>query len=168
MSNVIRIPSPQHHPRTRPVDLLVIHAMGEWVIDDGVYSHATDFLVRIGLSVHALCLPDGRIIESVDGDQVAYHAGEHNERSIGIELLVAGAHDLASLQRAMLDVEQPPYTAAQYVAAGRWLRRQAEARGLGFEHVTTHAHLDPERKQDPGPACDLEALRAAFAAPESR
>ncbi len=160
---VLRVPSRIHRARAGAVELLVVHAMGEWVIDgDGVFRHCTDHLQWLGLSVHAFCLPDGRIIESVATDRLAFHAGPVNDRSIGIELIVAGGHDLMSLEQRMDENENPPYTPAQYQAAGWWLRRCADEHRLSFAALRTHAELDPERKKDPGRAFDLEALRAAF------
>lgn len=163
MPPVHHVPSPYHRPRRGRVASLVVHAMGEWVRgEDGLWRHCTDHLQSLELSVHAFCLPDGRLVESVAPTEVAFHAGEHNEGSVGLEVVVAGPHDLASLHRRMAAVDDPPYTAVQYAAAGAWLRHRAEEAGLGFGDVTTHAELDPERKEDPGAAFDLERLRRAF------
>ncbi len=159
---VLSIPSSHHAPRTAGVDLLVLHAMGEWVIAEGVYHHCTDFLRHLGLSAHAFCLPDGRIIESVDPSRKAFHAGRYNARSIGMEIVVAGGHDLASLERCMAMSRESRYTAVQYQAAGWWFRRRADEQGLSLKAVRTHAELDPTRKQDPGRAFDMGAFRAAF------
>ena len=159
---MLDIPNPWYRPRPGPVEILVLHAMGEWVLRDGAYQHCTDLLYDLGLSVHAFCLPDGRLIRSVPPEHVAYHAGEANDRSIGIEVIVAGGHDLAGLKERMQDVANPPYADVQYDTVGWWLRRQAERFRLGFDDVTTHAALDPMRKQDPGAAFDMERLRAAF------
>ena len=158
----VDVPSPHWRPRTRAVDRLVVHAMAEWVLDDGLAYHCTDYLRRVELSTHAFCLPDGRLVRAVDPEVAAFHAGPHNDRSVGIEVVVAGVHDLDGLVRRMDDLAEAPYTEAQYAAAGWWLRRQADRWGLGFGHVTTHAALDPARKRDPGRAFDIDRLRAAF------
>lgn len=164
---IISIPNPHSEPRREKVDLLVVHAMGEWVVLDGVYRHCTDHLREVGLSVHAFCLPDGRIVSSVDTARVAHHARAYNPRSIGLELVVEGAHDDQSLFARIDDTAEPPYTAAQYQAAGWWFRSQADRYGLAFGHVTPHSALD-DRKRDPGQAFDWEAFRRAFAAGADR
>jgi N-acetyl-anhydromuramyl-L-alanine amidase AmpD len=162
MAPIIKIPNNYFRSRKADVDLLVIHAMGEWIFDGEIYLHCTDFLQEIKLSAHGFCLPDGRIIESVDTEYAAYHARSHNDRSIGMEFLVEGGHDLESLRRRMRDTQDPPYTRAQYEAGGWWFRQRAEEHGLTFAHVTTHAQLDPGRKEDPGPAFDMNAFKEAF------
>lgn len=166
MPAIIRVPNANQKPRTRAVDLLVIHAMAEWVIDgSGLYHHCTDYLhYEAGLSVHAFCLPDGRIVESVDPDLVAYHAREYNGCSVGIEVVVEGGHDIRSLMERMNDTVHPPYTRAQYESCAWWLRQQARRFGLSFSHIKRHAELAPGRKMDPGPAFDWQRLRDAFEA----
>ena len=163
MAEVIRIPNRHCATRTAAVDLLVLHAMGEWVISRrGLYHHCTDYLQSSGLSVHAFCLPDGRIIESVDPALKAFHAGQANDRSIGMELVIAGGHDLTSLRQRMNDVDAPPFTAAQYEAAGWWFRQQADEHGLDQSSIRTHAELDPARKEDPGRAFDMARFLQVF------
>lgn len=162
---IIEIPSKYHRQRKQAVDLLVVHAMAEWVIDDeGVYHHCVDWLNVLKLSVHAFCLPDGRIVQSVDPEQVAYHAKEFNSRSVGMEFIVGGVHNYDSFLKRMADVENSPYSRAQYEAGGWWFRRLADRFGLTFEQVKTHRELAPDRKKDPGDAFDWAAFKTAFEA----
>lgn len=160
---ILRVPNPHHRERIDSVERLIVHAIAEWVVDeDGTPWHCTDYLRRVELSVHAFCLPDGRLVEAVPVERLAFHAKDWNEGSVGIEIVVAGAHDLDSLLARMGDFEAPPYTAAQYLAAGRWLRLQADRFDLRFADVFGHGELDPGRKEDPGRAFDFRALRNAF------
>ncbi|MEM8961517.1 MAG: N-acetylmuramoyl-L-alanine amidase [Acidobacteriota bacterium] len=161
-NEIVKLPSPWFTVRPGPVQILVLHAMGEWVARDDGFQHCTDLLYNLGLSVHALCLPDGRIVECVAAENVAYHAGPHNATSVGMEIVVAGAHNLDSLYERIADVDNPPFRPAQYESAGWWFRKQANRFDLDFSAIKTHAELDPQRKRDPGAAFDLEAFRLAF------
>lgn len=162
---IINIPSKYHRQRTTNVDTLVVHAMAEWVMDDyGDYHYCTDWLNFLKLSVHAYCLPDGRIVETVAPDRVAYHASKYNNRSIGMEFIVPGGHNYNSFLKQMANVQNPPYSTEQYQAGGQWFRIQAHRLGLSFEHIKSHKQLDPDRKQDPGNAFDWTAFRKAFEA----
>ena len=164
---ILAIPSKFHKTRTKEVNLLVVHAMGEWIIDDnGVYHHCTDWLNFLKISVHTYCMPDGRIIRSVDTRRIAHHAKGFNTRSAGMEFLVEGGHNLASLEERMKDVDNPPYTKAQYESGGWWFKQRAKEHDVTFDQIKTHAEIDPQRKKDPGPAFDWEAFKAAFEAAE--
>lgn len=88
--------NPNSRPRTKPVDIIIIHSMAEYI--NGVY--ATEFLENMGLSAHFFVTPESAALFEVDHDRVAYHAGKSklgdrenlNETSIGIEVLVEGEH----------------------------------------------------------------------------
>ncbi|MCP5046128.1 MAG: N-acetylmuramoyl-L-alanine amidase [bacterium] len=143
--------------------MLVVHAMAEWVMDDdGVFHYCTDWLNVLKLSVHAFCLPDGRIVQSVEPGQTAYHAKEFNGRSVGMEFVVAGGHNYDSFLKKMADVENSPYTQAQYEAGGWWYKKMAEKFGLTFEQIKSHREIAPDRKKDPGDAFDWKVFKAAF------
>jgi N-acetyl-anhydromuramyl-L-alanine amidase AmpD len=158
------------------VELAVLHAMAETVIDTdgeagdaGQRYGAREWLELLGISAHGLVTPDGRLVELVDpAARVAYHAKGFNSRTVGVEFLVAGAHDYASFLRAIgVDpvrkkaIDPPPaspFTEAQYAAGGFWLA----GRGLPWSAVRDHAELDPGRKHDPGPLFDRARLRRWF------
>lgn len=160
---IIEIPSPYYEPRTQPVDMLVVHAMGEWVLhEDGLYYYCTDLLNLLKLSVHALCLPDGRLIQTVDPLKIAYHAREFNAHSVGIEFVVAGAYNYQRFLEAIGNVNHSPFTNRQYKAGGWWLRLMAKCFGLTFQHIKTHKELAPDRKEDPGAAFHWESLEYSF------
>jgi N-acetyl-anhydromuramyl-L-alanine amidase AmpD len=69
-----------------PINLIVVHAMGEYIKDgNNVYS-AARFLKKIGLSAHYLVTPSGVILRCVREAQIAWHAKGFNTNSIGIEV----------------------------------------------------------------------------------
>jgi N-acetyl-anhydromuramyl-L-alanine amidase AmpD len=92
-------------PHQYPVVGIIVHSMGQYIGD----VHASDFLSEIGLSAHYLVEPNGDVIQCVDPERVAYHAGvsrwkEHsglNSNFLGIELLIEGEHDWSSFVRLM-------------------------------------------------------------------
>lgn len=115
--------------------------MAEYVGEE----HAPDFLLRSGLSAHALVAPDGTLYRCRDDDQGAYHAKGFNQHSLGIEVLVAGRHDYSSFAKA---IALHYITDAQYAAVlaqcREWLRLHDIAK------VVRHSDLSPGRKIDPG------------------
>lgn len=111
-------------------------------------------IAHLRVSAHLLIRRDGECVQFVDTDQRAWHAGRScwwdirqvkwrtalNDCSIGIEL----EGDNIS-----------PYTKAQYSAlieAVVWL--MARYPQLNRTRITSHAHVAPLRKTDPGPAFD--------------
>jgi N-acetyl-anhydromuramyl-L-alanine amidase AmpD len=161
--SIIKIPSKYHRHRPGDVDTLVVHAMAEWVMDDnGEYHYCTDWLNILELSVHAYCLPDGRIVESVDPGRVAYHAGGYNNRSIGMEFIIPGGHNYDTFLEQMANTENPPYSVEQYAAGGLWFRQIADRFGLTYQNIRSHHQLDPDRKLDPGDAFSWAAFQAHF------
>lgn len=163
---MIKIPNEKHGRRREAsdIDLLIIHSHAEWVIDTqddggkgrGFVWHCTDWLRAIGLSCHAWCLPDGRIVREVDSWNIAYHARGFNDRSIGMEFVVAGVLSYAEFLNAM---DQPPdaglYSDAQYESGAGWYAARIREHGLSVSQIDTHMGIDPERKHDPGRAFDL-------------
>jgi len=160
---IIQKSSIYHRDRHQTVEMLVVHAMAEWVKDeDGVNYYCVDYLNHKKYSVHAYCLPDGSIIESISQEEVAYHAAEFNNQSIGMEFIVPGAHNLETFLARIADRQNPPFTQAQYKSGGWWFKQQAEKFGLNFQHIKTHRQLAPDRKQDPGDAFDWRIFKEAF------
>lgn len=120
---------------------IVIHAMMERV--EGM--HAVDFLKSVGLSVHAMITPEGIIIRCRDDDEGAYHAGNFNVDSLGVEFLVPGEGDITHLHRTTAEAYVNPeqYKAGVYLIK-QWLKKHK------IEKVSTHRYLSPGRKFDPG------------------
>lgn len=161
---MIQLPSRHSRIREQMVSTLVVHAMGEWVVDDdGRFHHAADWLDQIGLSVHAFILPDGRIVQTLDPKHfVAFHAKGVNNISAGAEFLIAGPQSYHDLLERMRDTAHSPYTEAQYRSGGYLYGLWARTLGLPWAAIQGHEAIDPERKYDPGTAFDYDRLRYWF------
>jgi len=139
-----------------------------------ISAHA--WLGAVGLSAHALVRPDGTVCDCIPLTERAWHARGFNDRTVGVELLVAGDHDYLSLARACgwdtdawapipeLDREPAPYTGEQYESLAWWIEAAAAELGLGWPAVTSHDRIDPSRKFDPGTTFDWPQLAAGFQA----
>lgn len=145
---------------------------------------AREFLATLGLSAHALVAPDGAITRCIPSEFMAAHALGHNNGTLGIELLVEGSHDIGSLARAVgwnikewkpivslpagnydwsaISLPKDPYTEQQYQSLAWWLANEAKTLGLSWNDVTSHDHLSPERKFDPGPVFNWNKLQTLF------
>jgi N-acetylmuramoyl-L-alanine amidase len=106
------------------------------------------------VSAHYLIGADGTVLQLVDEDARAWHAGagewrgrgDVNSRSIGIELDNPGGQPFAAAQMRMLErlLED---------ILGRW--------SMGPEAVIAHSDMAPERKGDPGARFDWRRLALA-------
>ncbi|TNF63159.1 MAG: 1,6-anhydro-N-acetylmuramyl-L-alanine amidase AmpD [Burkholderiales bacterium] len=161
-----RCPSPNHGPRPAGacVDLIVIHSIS---LPPGIYGgpeieqlftnrldwDAHPYFQQIrGLQVssHFLIRRDGELVQFVDADARAWHAGaswwrgrgQCNDDSIGIELEGLEGETFEAVQYDRL---------ADLCAA---LRQRYPIR-----HIAGHEHIAPGRKQDPGSGFDWAALR---------
>lgn len=166
-------PSPNFDIRPDPDDisLLVIHCIslppekfaGKYI--EHLFRNALDpdehpyFQQIHGLKVsaHLLIRREGEIVQFVDFDRRAWHAGiscfETRERcndfSIGIELE-------GSVNQA--------YTEAQYrqlISITRLLLKQYPR--LSPQRIVGHSDIAPDRKQDPGPGFDWHRYLSALA-----
>lgn len=171
--NVIDIPNAHHGDRKPvPLDTLVIHGHAEWVVDAnndggrgrGEIWHCTDWLRAIGLSCHAWCLPDGRIVREVDSWKKAYHAASWNSRSIGMEFVVPGVWTYEDLQTAWKTGAPNLYSEAQYHAGLDWFLARAREHGIPriASSIRTHWQIAPGLKVDPGRQFPLERFVEAF------
>lgn len=121
-------------------------------------------IAHLRVSAHLLIRRDGECVQFVDTDQRAWHAGRScwwdahqgewrralNDFSVGIELE---------------GDEKTPFTKAQYdalVGAVRWLI--ARYPQLNRRRMTSHAHVAPWRKTDPGPTFDWAYFEQRLAA----
>lgn len=125
---------------------IVVHSMGEFILDPHPI-HASDFLVKLGYSAHALVEPSGDVIICRDDDQGANHAKGYNTDSLGIEFLVEGHHDYGTFLEAIK---------ADYITLDQWdagiaaIKSWVEAYDIPKERVVRHSDISPGRKVDPG------------------
>lgn len=132
-------------------DIVVLHytAMADWrAARDWLCTPAAE------VSAHYLISPQGDVVELVDEDKRAWHAGagvwgdvsDVNSRSIGIELSNDGSSPFAA----------PLMDALEGLLAGitvRW--------AIPPERVIAHSDLAPGRKIDPGARFDWARLARA-------
>jgi AmpD protein len=117
-------------------------------------------LQGVKVSAHCLIKRDGRIIQYVSFNDMAWHAGESsfqqrsrcNDYSIGIEL--EGTDDM-------------PYTDVQYrqlIALTRCLQCQFPA--IIMANIVGHCDIAPARKTDPGQAFNWQYYRQCLSITE--
>jgi len=139
-------PSPNHGERkdSRRPDMIVLHYTGMRHADS-----ALELLKAPGsdVSAHYFVFEDGRIIQMVQENRRAWHAGKSfwagetdiNSCSIGIEIANPG-HDHG----------YPPFPKRQ-IAAVTTLCRSIQTRNtISPTRVLAHSDVAPSRKQDPG------------------
>lgn len=164
-----RAPSPNcdERPTGTVVDLLVIHGIslppgevgGPWIEDlflNRLDPNAHPYFAAIAglrVSSHLLIRRDGEVVQFVDLDQRAWHAGPSsfqgrercNDYSIGVEL--EGADTL-------------PYADAQYEVLAETTRGlMARFPAITHGRIVGHSDVAPGRKSDPGPAFDWARYR---------
>ncbi len=159
-----RYPSPNFDARPAgvAVDLLVIHNISLPAGEFGtphvpdLFANRVDFTAHpsfsslrgLEVSAHFLVRRDGRVVQFVDCDARAWHAGSSsfagrsqcNDFSIGIEM--EGSDNVA-------------FSPAQYDSLATLTA--ALCRRYPLAHVAGHAHIAPGRKTDPGPFFDWAA-----------
>lgn len=167
-SRARRIDSPNFGPRPAgaEVTLAIVHSIS---LPPGVYggdaierlftnrldwdAHPYYAQIRgLEVSAHFLLRRDGELLQFVDVDARAWHAGRShwrgrdncNDWSVGIELE---------------GLEGEGFEDAQYAGLARLLR--ALRRRLPLAAVVGHEHVAPGRKADPGAGFDWARLRGA-------
>ncbi len=163
------VPSPNHGPRPAgaSIDLLVLHSIslppGEYGGGgvEALFTNTLDWdahpyyagIRGLEVSAHFFLRRDGALVQFVDCDARAWHAGASawrgrdrcNDDSIGIELE---------------GLEGGSFEPAQYGALAA-LCRDLAAR-YPVAHVAGHSDIAPGRKSDPGPGFDWRRLRAGL------
>lgn len=165
-------PSPNFGPRPTgaEIDLIVIHSIS---LPPGVYggpeveqlftnrldwdAHPYFEQIRgMEVSSHFFVRRDGEVVQFVDADARAWHAGASfwrgrhncNDDSIGIELE---------------GLEGERFEAAQYTALAQLCTQLVQR--YPVRHIAGHEHIAPGRKQDPGPGFDWSRLRTELGWP---
>ena len=164
-----QVPSPNFGPRPEgaQIDLIVLHSIS---LPPGVYGgqeverlftnqldwSAHPYFEQIrGLEVssHFFVRRDGELVQFVDADARAWHAGAScwrgrdncNDDSVGIELEGLEGH---------------PFDGPQYTSLAR-LCHQLRLR-YPVAHIAGHEHIAPGRKLDPGPGFDWARFQNAL------
>lgn len=150
------------------VSLLVLHAISlppgqfsgnaiEALFTNQLVADEHPFFAEIAhlrVSAHLLIRRDGECVQFVDTDQRAWHAGRSYWRDTRDQEWRTALNDFAvGIELEGDDVT--PFTKAQYVTlaeAVKWL--MARYPSLDRSRITSHAHVAPLRKTDPGPAFD--------------
>ena len=149
---IISCPSPNHNARALPVSIIVLHYTG---MPDA--QGAIDRLRSpdAGVSAHYVIKEDGDVVQLVDEQRRAWHAGKSfwrgitdvNSASVGIEIVNPG-HEFG--YRAFPD---------EQIAALIPLVADIKARhGIGRGNIVGHSDIAPARKEDPGELFPWEAL----------
>ena len=149
---VIWTPSPNFDERKLPVSILVMHYTG---MKDA--ASAINWLANpeAKVSAHYVVTEDGQIVQMVDEEKRAWHAGrgywrgitDVNSASIGIEIVNPG-HEWGYV----------PFPEEQMDAVTRLAHAIVKRHDIVPSNVIGHSDLAPARKQDPGELFDWERL----------
>lgn len=144
--------------RTKPVDMIIIHSMSEEI--RGMF--APHFLERIGLSCHYYIKPNGEIIQTLENEFKAYHAGESewkgqtnlNENSIGIELLISGSN---TYEEFLNRIKKPEtFTKAHYRSLHRLCTElMKEHPAITYSRILRHSDVSGKHIRPDNPKYDV-------------
>ena len=170
-----RCPSPNFGPRPAgaQVDLIVLHSIslppGEYGGPEveQLFTNRLDWdahpyfqqIRGIEVSSHFFIRRDGELLQFVDADARAWHAGASqwrgrsncNDDSVGIELE---------------GLEGQTFEPDQYRRLGQLCRSLMQRYPIA--HIAGHEHIAPGRKQDPGPGFDWAWLQHDLAGASAR
>ncbi len=159
---MIQTPSPNFDERGLPITMIVLHYTG---MQDAAAAIArlTDAAAKV--SAHYLIAEDGQIVQMVDEDKRAWHAGKShwrgvddvNSASIGIELVNPG-HEFG----------YRPFAEPQIEALIPLMKAITMRYRITRGNVVGHSDIAPARKDDPGelfPWRRLARLRLALPSP---
>jgi N-acetyl-anhydromuramoyl-L-alanine amidase len=169
LRSALRIESPNFGPRPDGscIDLIVLHSISlppgryggpevEQFFTNRLDVSAHPYFERlhgVEVSTHFFVRRDGAVVQFVDADARAWHAGAScwrgrsncNDDSVGIELE---------------GLEGETFEPAQYRALAL-LCEQLRQR-YPIEHIAGHEHIAPGRKLDPGPGFDWTGFQTAL------
>jgi N-acetyl-anhydromuramyl-L-alanine amidase AmpD len=134
-----------HGSKFNDPEIIVIHAMGEYIGGDGWNDHAVQYLDKKKWSAHAFGAPNGDIYRCRLDNEGAYHALDFNTDSLGYEFLVEGSYKYGSF----IDrIKEPYLTKLQYESGVEFVSDWVKM--YNIKKVVRHSDLSPERKVDPG------------------
>jgi N-acetylmuramoyl-L-alanine amidase len=159
---MIKTPSPNFDERGLPVTMLVLHYTG---MQDAASAIARLTDAEAKVSAHYLIAEDGQIVQMVDEEQRAWHAGKSywrgitdvNSASVGIEIVNPG-HEWG----------YRPFPEAQIEALIPLVKAITLRHKITRGNVVGHSDVAPARKDDPGelfPWERLAKLRLALPSP---
>jgi AmpD protein len=172
LSTARRCPSPNFGPRPHAalIDLIVVHSIslppGEYGGPqvEQLFTNRLDWRAHpyfeairgIEVSAHFFIRRTGELVQFVDADQRAWHAGNshwcsrdnRNDDSIGIELE---------------GLEGERFESAQYSALIALCQQLAMRYPIA--HIAGHEHIAPGRKFDPGPGFEWPQLQRGLGWP---
>lgn len=152
----IRTPSPNFNERDGiGVDMLVLHYTGMESAEAAV-ARLCDPAAEV--SAHYVVDEDGTVLQLVDEEKRAWHAGVSswrgqtniNSRSVGIEIVNPG-HEFGYRD----------FTEAQYAALVPLCQGILSRHAIPARNVVGHSDVAPARKEDPGERFDWTRLAAA-------
>ncbi|MED5501233.1 MAG: 1,6-anhydro-N-acetylmuramyl-L-alanine amidase AmpD, partial [Pseudomonadota bacterium] len=131
-------------------------------------------IASLRVSAHLLIRRDGECVQFVPFDRRAWHAGKSRWLD---ERLPRQGKSLIQRQRQLREglndftvgielegTDEIPYREAQYRALARVLGALMQRYpAISSARITSHAHIAPLRKTDPGPAFDWVYLRRCLA-----
>lgn len=151
------MPSPNHEPRRLGVapTILLLHYTG---MESAAVSLQRLCDPGAKVSCHYLVDEQGKIVQMVDEDERAWHAGraswrgmtDINSASIGIEIQNIGHNG-----------DYPPFTDIQMDAVVALCADIVRRNKIRPEMVLAHSDVSPDRKDDPGEKFDWRRLHEA-------
>ena len=160
------------------VDEIIIHFTSDVIANaDSPYDVERNFKIfndsPAPISTHYLVARGGEIYRFVPKNRVAYHAVNHNSRSIGIEILAIGTEKemtekptryISKEVYQKVKANHPEFigfTDKQYSSV-KWLVSQLASEfpkiKADRQHVRGHEEVDPTRKVDPGDLFDFTKI----------
>ena len=142
--DVTRCPSPNFDERKLPVSMIVLHYTG-MPDAEGALARLTSPEAKV--SAHYLVKEDGEVIQLVDEENRAWHAGKSywrgitdvNSASVGIEIVNPG-HEFGYRN----------FPDEQIASVIPLVSDIKERHGIGRGNIVGHSDVAPARKEDPG------------------
>lgn len=142
------IPSPHHKPRTKPITAIVIHYTASLNIEGTI----AWFKSRSSkVSAHYVIGRDGRVVQMVADDQIAWHAGRsamrphladgHPQKEPNVNAFSIGIELVGTMDSGFNDQQMASLYSLLEVLVTRYK--------VVPERVVGHLHISPGRKQDP-------------------